>query len=239
MAAAACDDSGSTATTGGATTGTATTGGATSTTGAAVMGQPIPFSMGWADLANNTYGIQGAFYTFGDTADGGGSTIAPDSGAVDFSMYAENVCAAGTAGMVMNGADGMPAFSTYWGAAIGFNLSQEKGVDTALPYNASTNGVVGFAFNVGGTSAIPTGGELRFNVKVNGDTNNYCAKITTPGANSFMLTDLHQSCWDAASATLPTPDPSKLEALHWQYVTNTMASYTFNLCISDLRVLTN
>ena len=96
--------------------------------------------------------------------------------------------------------------------------------------------MTGFSFNVAGTDPLPAGGELRFNIKVAGDTNNYCAKILAAGPNSFRLTELLQSCWMPEQIT---PDPTKLEALHWQYVTKTDAAYDFNLCITELRALTD
>lgn len=198
---------------------------------------PVPFENGWAPLDQNSAGIQGAFYVFNDNDDGGGSAITPTTGSDgSFSMAGTTVCASGTAGQVMNDSAGSPDYSSYWGAAIGLNLSQEVGMDAALPYNASTQGVTGFEFIVGGDNPIPAGGELRFNIKVNGDDNNYCRKINQPGLNTFKLTDMWQSCWEN-DASAPTPDPSKLEALHWQYVTNTSASYDFHLCIEALGVL--
>jgi len=230
---AACDDSGGDSDTGG-NTGTMTTGTGT-TGGGALPGTPIPFMDGWAAFDQNTVGIQGAFYTFGDFTDmpPGTSTIMP----ADFAMAGAEICASGSAGQVMDGADGLPAYSQYWGAAVGFNLSQEVGVDTPLPYDATANNVVGFAFTIGGTNPTPLEGELRFNVKVNGDTNNYCATIPAAGNNEFMLTELYQSCWDRDTSA-PTPDPSKLEALHWQYVTKEELTYTFDICITALSTIT-
>jgi len=205
------------------------------------MGEPIAFENGWAPLTGNTVGIQGAFYTFKDDEDSDGdgvvgtSQITPDS----FATGGLTICADGSAGMVQDGTDGMPAYDDFWGTAIGFNLSQDEGVDTALPYDASANGVTGFSFMItdgAGGQAIPTGGELRFNIKVAGDTNNYCRKILAVGASSLKLTDMWQSCWENV-ATAPTPNPANLEALHWQYVTNTTADYSFSICLTELRAL--
>ena len=66
VAATACDDGGGDGSTSGGSTNTSTS---TSTTGGGAVTNPIPFNMGWADLAGNTYGIQGAFYTFNDNED--------------------------------------------------------------------------------------------------------------------------------------------------------------------------
>lgn len=212
--------------------GPTTTGG-----GGELEGTLIPFSDGWVPYDQNPFLIQGAFYTFKDNpedadSDGivGTSTISPDMFGAGSGTQ---VCATGSAGAVIDG-----NYDDYWGAAIGLNLKQEVGSDEALPFNATATNppVTGFSFNIAGGNPLPTGGELRFNVKVAGDTNNYCAKILAPGPNSFRLTELLQSCWTPQQVT---PDPSKLEALHWQYVTKEGMSYDFDLCITELRALTD
>lgn len=222
--------------------GDTSSGGSTSTTtsGGTLEGTPIPFENGWAAFDQNPFAIQGAFYTFKDNPEDadsdtvvGTSTIAPES----FADGGMQVCATGSAGQVMM-ANGALAYDDYWGAAIGFNLKQVEGEDAALPFDATATmpPITGFSFNVAGADPLPAGGELRFNIKVAGDTNNYCAKITAAGPNSFRLTEMLQSCWMPEQIT---PDPTKLEALHWQYVTNSTASYNFDICITELRALTD
>jgi hypothetical protein len=44
------------------------------------------------------------------------------------------------------------------------------------------------------------------------------------------------SCWAAESAT---PDPTRIEALYWQIVTNDATAYDFGFCIEDLVALTD
>jgi len=232
-----CDDA---ASDGGPTTGTTSPG--TSTTGADVPleGDPVAFADGWADIMGNTHNIQGSFFTFadsaGDDADGDGlfgiSTIEPAT----FAGAGATVCAHGIAGQIGKNADNTVAYEDFWGAAIGLNLSQAPDMDP-LAFDAMTNNVAGFSFKIEGSAPIPEGGELRFNIDTADDTNNYCAKIDAPGNNKFMLADLHQSCWDATTLTLPTPDPTQLQALHWQYVTKEDKSYDFDLCITELRVI--
>lgn len=210
--------------------------GLTSTTGGG-EGTPIPFENGWVPIQE--FGIQGSFYTFKDDMDTnnngivGTSMIMPDS----FADGGMQICASGSAGQVMNDDAGQPAYSDYWGTAVGLNLSQEAGNDTAFPYDAAANGVVGFSFTLAGGDPVPAGGELRFNIKVAGDDHNYCQKIKAAGDSTFMINQMWQDCWNM-DATAPTPDPTKLEALHWQYVTNVNATYSFDLCITELRVIT-
>lgn len=203
-------------------------------------GLPIPFEDGWASEDQNELGIQGEFYTFSDSesdTDGNGSigtsSIEPET----FADSGAEICTHGSAGQVLDGPDGQPDYLTYWGAAIGFNLNQEEGEDAALAYDATAHKVVGFSFVVAGSSPIPPVGELRFNLKVAGDAHNYCTEIVAPGLSTFLFTDLWQDCWVVPSDTSPSLDPTQLEALHWQYVTTSTASYDFDICISDLRAI--
>lgn len=231
LATAACDDSGSDSE--GAPTGSSTSGGMSN-----YMTVPIPFENGWAPL--NDVGIQGAFFTYDDNPDGGTSVITPYGGGTDFSMAGMNqVCVTGTGAKVELGSDGMPAYGVYWGAGIGFNLSQESGGDP-LSYNATaqTPKVIGFAFDIGGTNPLPSVGsaELRFDVQVAGDTTSYCWPITATGTNEFLFTDIHKECWNK-STTEPTPDPANLQAIRWQYATTDAGSYEFDLCVSNIRAI--
>jgi hypothetical protein len=126
-------------------------------------------------------------------------------------------------------------YDIYWGGAIGFNLNQAEGDDPpAEPFDASAAGVTGFGFDV---SALPIGGQLRFNVLVAGeDTNNYCAAITAPAGNQFHWTDLKLSCWAAEDAT---PDPTRIQAVHWQIVTNDSGPFDFDFCVTNITALTD
>lgn len=195
---------------------------------------------GWAALTENTFGIQGSFYTFKDDMDSdndtviGMSTIMPS----DFAGSGTQVCASGNASVVGFETDGTTlAYGDYWGAAIGFNLSQVEGEDAALPYSATANGVIGFSFTIGGTNPIPADGEVRFNIKVAGDDHNYCQPILASGNSTFLLSEMVQDCW-LSTPGRPTADATNLEALHWQFVTNDSNSYMFDLCVTELRAVT-
>jgi hypothetical protein len=223
LAALACDSSGDgTDKPGDGTTtdGTSTSGG-TST----FEGHPLNPMNGWVARMDNEAGIQGAFYTFNDNEDGGDFVINPAT----YETAGATICADGTAEAVLN-----MEYAVYWGGAVGFNLNQEEGSDTAMAYDATANGVTGFGFDI---STLPVGGQLRFNVLVSGEPeNNYCALITATAGNEFRWEDLKLSCWAAMPTT---PDPTKIEAVHWQIVTNENAPYDFNFCVSNITALTN
>lgn len=196
-----------------------------SSTGGPVF-NPIPFADGWAPLEANTLGIQGAFYVAADSSDAGNSVI-------EGYFAGTRACASGIAAQVLPGPDGVPLYGTYWGALMGFNLTQEAGSDTPLSYDAAFHGILGFGFSIAGSDPLPPGGILRFNVKVSGDSSIYCTEIRTAGPQRVYLSEVRQSCWES-DPTAPTPDLTRLEALHWQYATNDSYGYTFDLCIEDL-----
>lgn len=196
-----------------------------STTGGLVA-SPIPFTDGWALLEDNTLGIQGALYVAADSSDGGNSLI-------EGNFAGPQVCASGIAGQVLPGPDGIPLYATYWGALMGFNLVQEVDSDMPLPYDATLHGIVAFGFDVTGFNPLPPGGVLRFNVRVFGDSSIYCTEIWTPGPQMIHMSDVRQNCWEG-NPSAPTPDLTRLEALHWQYATNDRFGYGFDLCIENL-----
>jgi len=227
------DTTSSSVTTGGVTSVGGNSSTNASTTGGGLSIHPIPFADGWAPLAQNDVGVQGAFYTFGDEVSGGNSRIeVRDAGSPEL------FCAQGEAALVLSGPDGLPAYSTYWGAAVGFNLAQEPDAQFGGAYDARAKGVIGFSFRLEGENPLPRGGELRFNIKVFNDDNVYCVRVPASGDNRFLITDLRQSCWQSNPMRLP-PDPSQLEALQWQYVTNITSSYPFDICITKLAAIVN
>lgn len=196
----------------------------TSTTGA-ISNVDIPFRDGWAPLEQNQYGIQGAFWV---AADLGGSVAA--------GSFDDASCIRGAVARVTVGPNGNLDFGYYWGAMLGFNLSQGSDSGPARSYDATAHGVIGFGFVVGGNNPVPPGGELRINVKVYGDDSIYCNRVIGNGPTAYTFASIHQNCWEGDS-TAPTPDPSRIESLQWQYATNLDRSYDFDLCIEQLWVI--
>jgi hypothetical protein len=214
------------------------TGGGTGGGGELPEGVPLPLADGWVD-ASATVGIQGAVFAYADdtSAMGMTETIAGDS-----------ACITGEAAQVdLNCTPVPPAtdcYGTFWGAAIGLNLNQpidpvtEMGVDPPLPYDATTNGVTGFAFMVTGDQ-VPTG--MRF--KVENGTTEFCTptvKNIKAGANVYTFEELVSECWEPTAATA---NPSAADAksglikIAWHVVTNDGGTVPFDFCVSDIRAL--
>ncbi|MCH2110150.1 MAG: hypothetical protein MK135_12550 [Polyangiaceae bacterium] len=224
-------------TTGGGVTGAPaggdTTGGDTATA-APPAGTAIANSMGWVDGAQNTYGIQGAFYTFSDSLDeegnpgGGDSTIAP-------AQFTEDLCVSGTASQVDVNCSADDCYGLYWGAGVGLNLNQatdEATGEGGTPdtWDASANGVTGFSFTISGAD-VPS--SLRF--KLGDAGGEFCTSIGA-GNNEILYTDLDENCWmPVAGATIPTASKS----IQWQVATNDASTTSFDFCIENFSVLTN
>jgi hypothetical protein len=98
--------------------------------------------------------------------------------------------------------------------------------------------VVGFSFNITGTTIPPTG-QFRFGVApYEGSTINDdgpCANITM-GANTIMFSQLHSQCYNAAPGAALS-DTAMLASLKWQVATVTTAATPFNFCIDSLKAI--
>jgi hypothetical protein len=204
--------------------GITTTSGGTTTGGTPMVGYPIQPTNGWVSADSNPFKIQGTFYTYGDWEDGGEFLIYPKG----FENSGNSICVEGTAEQVLN-----QNYDVYWGGAVGFNLNQASPDATAYGYNAADYGITGFAFDIG---PLPIGGELRFNVVVDGMAENYCAPITHARRVEMRWEDLLLSCWAAEPVN---PDETVVQSLHWQIVTNDAGAYGFSFCIENLMVLTD
>ena len=173
-------------------------------------------------LSSQCSALFGYFYTY---VDDGYSSIAP-------SVYGPSttgsVCAQGSAAQVLD-----EQYDVYWGAGVGVALNAEiDGVST--PYDAASEGVTGFAFNLTGA---PVNGAIRFDVHVQGQDTIYCTPAfvyVQEGYNEVLLADLVDNCWEPGSTN---PDPSQLANLQWQVVTNTASAFDYDFCISDLVAL--
>jgi len=192
-------------------------------------------SAGFIVGSSNEVGIQGYFYTFNDNAEGGNTTIQPE----DFAASTgSTICATGVGAQVVNGADGAPAYGTYWGGGIGLNLSDAGG--GAMPGPWARGKVVGFSFNVTGTG-VPPAGQFRFKATffegaaVNTD---YCVNATT-GANTIMLSSVVNECYQGGAGAPALAATAQLQALQWQVATVTTATTPFNFCIENLRAITS
>ncbi|MEY4550781.1 MAG: hypothetical protein RL685_6976 [Pseudomonadota bacterium] len=189
---------------------------------------------GWVAGGTNEAGIQGSFFPLSDANNEapqmpGTTTITP---AEDFSMaMGAPICVSGTASQVIG-----EAYGQYWGGGVGFNLSDPGGMTGPTPW--ARGRVVGFSFDITGNT-IPPAGQFRFGADfyegaaINGDS---CISIAA-GANTIMLGQIVNACWDGGAMAPPLSATAMLQSLKWQVATATAAPTPFNFCIENLRAI--
>jgi len=206
---------------------------------------PIPVGMpgtgftltpvaGWVAGGTNEAGIQGAFSTISDATatPPGATTIMP----TNFAMAAgSQICVSGSASQIMTAA--VPDYNRYWGGGVAFDLGDPGAMMPKVPWNRGK--VVGFSFNITGTT-IPPMGQFRFGVApYEGSTindNGPCVNITM-GANTIMFSQLRSACYDTAAPGPALPATALLASIKWQVATVVTAATPFNFCIADLKAI--
>lgn len=190
---------------------TSTTSSAGSCMASAAATGPVPINPvnGWVACADNTIGIEGAFFTY---SDGISSTIAP----LSFDAAGSDICVSGTVGQVVDG-----DYSVY-GSGVGFNFADEASWD------AAAQGISGVSFTISALPAIAT--RIIFTTSA-GD---HCAVIPAAGANTFQFTDTTLDCFQGGGAS---PAANDIIAVKWQVTTDALASYAFDFCITDLQAI--
>lgn len=182
----------------------------------------LSVSEGWVDGDANSYGIQGAFFTY---QDGTGRTLIMNDVAESQTGY----CVSGNSAEVLDG-----NFAGTWGAVAALNLSQEVGSTAAGSYDAAQRGVVGVGFDIVGD----TGGALRFVVKQFSVHDGFCINNVPDCAAgcsaAYRFDELTQNCWTPGGAL---PNAASLQALEWQIVTKTGAVTPFDYCIENIHVM--
>jgi hypothetical protein len=252
----------------GTTTSTPTSDGGAPGGGTLVSLMPDP--NGYLGPSTNSIGIQGAWYGYGDDWGTNGappgvcetvgmhmmsacSTItfppaatASDAGDGGFTssfpqMTAGTMCLSGTAAKVI-----ASDYTNIFGIGIGLDFNNQGGVK--MPYDATSNHVTGFSFNLSG---IPTGATLRVELPIpatdkSGDA--WAISASADGAYTVDLTtasgDLHAlkpSFTPAMGTTEPAFDATMIESIQFHVVTNTTAAVTIpdsmRLCVSNLQAI--
>ena len=249
--------SGATSSSGGGTT-SSSSGGSGSSSGSSGGGTstvPLtPTSTGYVDV--NALGIVGSWYAYGDGwGDNGGppgdcetqgnhpssacSVITSpgpsvvDGGTVGFPPSADGMCLSGTAAQVIGTP---PDYSNIYGIGIGLDLNNMGG--NKQPYDAASNDVVGFEFDVSG---LPTTGTVRVELPIpatdsSGDSySETLAQGTTHMKVLFSDSSFAPSFTPPNGTTEPPFNPSTVESIQFHVVTQVSASIPVtNFCINNL-----
>ncbi len=154
--------------------GSGATGGSGGSGGPSGNGALVPDESGWVDGAdpNNTVGVQGAWYAYGDkygvakctnvglhAPEECSSISSPNPLVSGFPNEGGVMCTTGETCVVLNCGPGIPAcaegtpdYSNMWGAGIGLDLNAEGATDAGpgakFPYNPDDHGVIGVAFDI-------------------------------------------------------------------------------------------
>jgi hypothetical protein len=169
--------------------------------------------------------LKGYFWTAADSkAPGTGtSAILP----ADFSTMSK-ICVNGTAAKVPSDT----AYSTHWGALVGWNINQadmgatagaEAPVGTAPFTGTLTLGISG--------AKVPEG--LRVKVAVGSPAVDYCFDLKA-GTNTIMPSDLKKECWIKTGAMAYAGQP--VAAIAVQVTTNTTSPTPFDFCVTEMSV---
>jgi len=223
----------------------------------------VPNETGWVEGTDNSLGVQGAWYVYGDGTDGtkpmgGGdcqvkgmhmdsecSMIAhpvPGSGSFPPTDVATaKMCTDGTVAKVINMVGGTgPDYSNIWGTGIGLDLAGGKdGAPKGTFDDATAKGVTGLAFDI---DMVPMP-KLRVEI------------VTTATKGS----EAGDNYWGATSAYPPSPvksghnevkwadfkgpkgaanDTAHIEAIHFHVPTTMASGASYSYCISNLKLLT-
>jgi hypothetical protein len=174
------------------------------------------------------------------------------------------LCMSGTTAVVP-GTD----YANYWGAELDIDLKlvdangggsvqtvADAGADaggdagppparTAVGWNPSTAGVVGFSFKVDGAQ-IPTA--FRFKGLPYGADSSmitYCNQLAVPptgGTVNVRFDQITRDCWMAGNAALLTqpfppdnPDGKLLRTISWQVPADITVPFPFDFCVSEIK----
>jgi len=217
---------------------------------------------GW--IAPNAAGVMGQWWAVGDNYVVQGSSASPTCPAAGFSTAdcstittpsqgtpfvpdpnGNGMCTSGTAAPVLNGTDGLPAYSAIWGNIIGFSLAEpnpDPNPGTVYPYDASAHGITGFAFDI---DAVPPGQNLRVTFATVENTNDaaYWGGATS-NASPISVGGHYEMRWPEIGGpfyvTNPPPfDPTQLVFISFHVLTNPVEAVPYSFCISNIALLTN
>lgn len=274
-AAAGCSTAGSASTDGGPQgtgSGGRAGGGGGSTGTVNVVGVALtPDPTGWVQGSADTKMIQGAWYGYGDHYGATGAPpgdcetkgahpasdcsvittptlpapLAPDPNA-GFHNVGGKMCTSGTGAAVKAGTGGALDYSNMWGAGIALDLNNSGGANPVkAPYNATMNGVTGFAFDF---ENHLTPAPLSFSLRVEFPTMTSAAvgaafwggatdspSPVVEGTNVVRWADVKGPFY---ATNAPPFDPTTILSMQFHIYTGAMAR-PFDYCISNVKALTN
>jgi hypothetical protein len=162
-----------------------------------------------------------------------------DGGMASFPQQtAGTMCLSGTVAQVIGTP---PDYSNIFGIGIGLDFNNPSG--TVGTYNATTNHVTGFSFTVAGLPTATVRVELT-EPATDANGNAWSYSLTGNGPVTVQLQsgtgagDLSPSFTPPAGTTQPAFDPTMIEAMQFQVVSDTTGTIPVsNFCISNLAAI--
>jgi hypothetical protein len=179
--------------------------------------------MGLVASGSNSVGIHGSWFEYSDCADLKNmncSTVTTPA-ASSFPNTGGKMCTSGHTSTA----------SGAWGAGIGLELNDGP---PQMPYDTTAHGVVGFCFNLSGTTIPSTTIRVAFPTQNNND-NAYFSAVSTPGQHTVLFSDTAQGSWVTAKSAF---EPKAVMLLQFQIPSSTSASVPWDFCIDGLTAIT-
>jgi hypothetical protein len=217
--------------------------------------------------AGNFAGVRGGWWSTGDlygTDNVPGTGTCPMAGfspqlcsvlttptpGTPFRPSPQGMCTTGIAARVLNGNDGQPAWSAIWGNMIGFTLASDfrpdAGVDSWGTYDAPAHGFGGLMFDIDGVPAGVDGrGHMRVSFLTKGTeyspafwqgAGNDLSPISSPWHYEIPWSEVGGPSYRADP---PPFDPTTLEAIRFDVVSNAVGPISYSFCISNLAFFRN
>jgi hypothetical protein len=192
--------------------------------GAGCPGQPItPDAMGMVAAGSNPLAIHGSWFEYSDCADLNNvncSTVTTPA-ANSFANVGGKLCTSGHTSTAAGA----------WGAGIGLELNDGP---PQMPYDTTAHGVIGFCFQLSGTTIPSTTIRVAFPTKNNND-NAYFSAVSTPGQHTVLFSDTAQGSWVTTKSAF---EPNAVMLLQLQIPSSTTASVPWDFCIEGLTAIT-
>jgi hypothetical protein len=202
-------------------------GGATAGAGGAGTGCPgvpiMPDANGMVAVGSNSVGIHGSWFEYSDCTDLKNvncSTVTTPP-ASSFPNTGGKMCTSGHTSTA----------SGAWGAGIGLELNDGP---PQMPYDTTAHNVVGFCFQLSGTTIPSTGIRVAFPTKDNND-NAYFLAVTTPGQHTVLFSDTAQGSWVTTKSAF---EPTAVMLMQLQIPSSTTAAVPWDFCIEGLTAIT-
>jgi hypothetical protein len=152
------------------------------------------------------------------------------SGSTTATMQPNLMCAYGRVGQILNGPDDTPAYGTYWGMFLGWNLNQATSAGTTMPADLSAMSSITVAVS----GPAPVGTSYRLNLDTRSGTT-YSVNMLGNGG-TYALTSFNSMPWDLANGVYFVPASMRVRSLELLIVPDVCAPHNFDFCVTTLTI---